>query len=205
MRTFSHHFFGPYLPIVIDCETSGVNPLEHAILEIAYVLLVREDDKLHAGKSENYHVVPFEGAHFDPVAMQIHQIDYTHPFRFAVSEKEALLALNDVVHKELKKSPYKRAILVGHNAWFDLSFLNAAYTRQNIASPFHKFTSLDTATLGAFFLKETVLAKALAKTQIGYHALDAHSALYDAEKTAHLFCYYWNKSTGLRKKDPTYS
>jgi len=201
MRTFSYHFFGPYLPIVIDCETSGINPLEHAILEIAYVVLNRDEEKLCLGQSENYHVIPFEGAKFDPAAMQIHQIDHTHPFRFAVSEKDALLALNTVVSQELKKSPYKRAVLVGHNAWFDLSFLNAAYARQKIPSPFHRFTTLDTATLGALFFKETVLAKALAKSHLGYHAIDAHSALYDAEKTAQLFCYYWNKSVFLRKKE----
>lgn len=185
--------FGQYHPIVIDCETSGVDPQCHAILELAYTCLEIQDGRLVLGASDTFHIYPFEGALFDQSSMNIHQIDPYYPLRYAISEKEALEALNKVVLPLLLGNKQRRAILVGHNAWFDLAFLNAAYERQKVKSVFHRFTTLDTATLSAFFLRETVLARALYRMRINYDPKQAHGALYDSQKTAELVCALWNK------------
>jgi ribonuclease T len=187
------HLFGHYYPVIIDCETSGIDAQTNALLEIAYVTLSYQDGVLQPLEKETFHVIPFEGAAFNPESMKIHQIDPGHPFRFAQEEKDVLLAMNAIIDGKIQQGKFRRAVLVGHNAWFDLAFLNQAYKRHNIKSSFHRFTSFDTATLGAFFAKETVLAKALTRAQIPYNPKEAHGALYDAEQTALLFCHYWNR------------
>ena len=183
---------GKYTPIIIDCETSGCDPNKHALLESAYVTLKIKDGKIIPDKSETFHVLPFDGALFDPQSMDIHKIDPTHPFRFALSEKQALSELNAVVKPYVKEHLGNRAILIGHNAWFDLAFLNEGFNRCSLKSSLHKFTSCDTATLSGFHLNETVLAKALMRARISYDPQQAHGALYDALKTAELYCYFIN-------------
>ena len=66
--------------------------------------------------------------------------------------------------------------------------------RTNIKrNPFHLFSTFDTATLGGLVLGQTVLAKACESAGIEFENANAHSALYDAEKTAELFCYIVNR------------
>ena len=194
------HLLGHYYPVIIDCETSGIDPQTNALLEIAYVTLDYQDSLLQIAEKETFHVIPFEGAHFNEESMKIHQIDPGHPFRFAQEEKDVLIALNQIIEKKVHEGKFRRAVLVGHNAWFDLAFINQAYHRHNLKSAFHRFTTLDTATLGAFFSKETVLAKALSRSHISYDPKEAHGALYDAEQTALLFCHYWNKHAPVKFK-----
>lgn len=192
--------FGQYYPIVIDCETSGVDPQVHAMLELAYTCLEMRDGLLVPGESETFHITPFEGAEFDQGSMKIHQIDPYYPLRYPISEKEALEALNNFVTPKLIAHKHRRALLVGHNAWFDLAFLNAAYERQGVKSVFHRFTSMDTASLSAFLLRETVLARALYRAKVPYDPQQAHSALYDSQKTAELVCALWNYRQQARRE-----
>ena len=194
------HLFGHYCPVIIDCETSGVDASQHAMLEIAYVMLEYTDGVLSPGEKETFHIAPYEGAVFDPESMKIHQIDPGYPLRFEETEKEVLIKLNAIVGKKVQDGRFRRAVLVGHNAWFDLAFVNEIYKRNEMKSPFHRFTSFDTATLGAFFSRETVLARALGRTRIPYDAREAHGALYDAEKTAEIFCHYWNKHAPAKNR-----
>ena len=79
--------------------------------------------------------------------------------------------------------------MVGHNAHFDLSFLKAATNRNNIKkSPFHSFSVLDTVTLGALATNQTVLAKICESLNVEYDSKEAHSAAYDSDVTAKVFC-----------------
>ena len=88
----------------------------------------------------------------------------------------------------------RRAVLVGHNAHFDLSFILSSVKRCKIkASPFHAFTVLDTASLSGLVFGKTVLAKALRRAKLGFDKNEAHSAIYDAKQTAELFCYIVNR------------
>ncbi|MCI0590406.1 MAG: ribonuclease T, partial [Gammaproteobacteria bacterium] len=140
------------------------------------------------------HVIPFEGANLDQAALEFTGIDPYHPFRDAVSEKEALKTVFGAVRKAMKQRGCARAILVGHNPSFDLSFINAATERARIKrNPFHPFSSFDTATLGGLAFGQTVLSRAVKAAGLEWDNSQAHSAIYDAERTAELFCAVVNK------------
>lgn len=187
--------FGGYLPVVIDIETGGLEPLKNPILEIAVVLIeINQEKKLHPGELFSCHVLPFEGAALDPASLEITRIDPYHPFRFAIEEKKALQELFVFVEKAVVTQGCRRAVLVGHNAHFDLSFIQTAMKRCKIKkSPFHAFTCFDTATLAATVFGKPVLAKALREARIPFDKNEAHSAIYDAKCAAELFCYIVNK------------
>lgn len=191
--------FRGFLPVVIDIETAGVQPEKNALLEICAVLL-EMDDKGHLFMAERHfeHVLPFENAVLDAESLAFNQIDPFQPLRFAVDEKIALERLFAPIYRSLKKSGCERAVLVGHNAWFDLLFLKAAIQRCGIKSPFHAFTCFDTATLGGFIYGQTVLAKVSRSAGMYFDANEAHSAIYDAEKTAELFCIMANSWRDLQ-------
>ena len=187
--------FDGYLPIVIDIETSGVDYQKNAILEIAAVMVdYNEQGLLNPVGDFACHVTPFEGARLDKEALEITGIDPFHPFRFDIAEQDALTQLFQFVKKALDKTECRRAVLVGHNAHFDLSFILAAAKRCKIKeTPFHAFTVFDTATLSGLVFGKTVLAKALRAARIGFDKNEAHSAIYDAKQTAQLFCHIVNK------------
>lgn len=189
--------FRGFLPVVIDVETAGFDASKDALLEMAAVAITYDEtSNLVLSDAFHYHIEPFEGAHIDPAALEFNKINIHHPFRFAVSEHDALSEFFPQIRELLKKHQCQRAVLVGHNAWFDLSFLNAATDRCKLKSPFHRFTSFDTATLSAVVYGQTVLSKALIAAKLGYDSKEAHSAVYDTHQTAKLFCKMvndWNQ------------
>lgn len=199
--------FRGFLPVVIDVETGGFDAKRDALLEIAAVL-VRMDQKgeLFRHRTISWHVQPFEGANMDPKSLEVNGIDPYHPLRLAVPENDALTELFGEVRREVKANVCTRAILVGHNAFFDLSFLNAAAERCGIKrNPFHPFSNLDTVTLSAMAYGQTVLARAAQAADIGWESSEAHSAIYDSEKTAELFCRIINTWRSLEAAFRTFS
>ena len=186
--------FRGFLPIVVDVETGGFNATTDALLQIAAVLItIDEDGILHRGATHSYHVKPFEGANLEAASLQVNKIDPWHPLRPALDEREALQRIFREVRLAMRAANCRRAILVGHNAWFDLGFLNAAIARTAIKrNPFHPFSSFDTATLAGAAYGQTVLAKAATLAGLGWDSKSAHSASYDAEQTAELFCSVCN-------------
>ena len=197
-QLMSNRFRG-FLPVVIDVETAGFNAKKDALLEIAAVTLVfNENGNLVSDQTYTTHVQPFPGANLDKASLAFNGIDPHHPFRFAVSELEALKLVFDPVRKAVKVNECSRAILVGHNPAFDISFLNAAVERTGIKrNPFHHFSTFDTVTLAGLAYGQTVLARAMEIAGIDWDNNQAHSARYDAEKTAELFCKIvntWNQA-----------
>lgn len=182
--------FRGFLPVVVDVETGGFNPTTDALLEIAAVTL-RIDDQGRWTQEQTFscHVEPFPGANLDPAALEFNGIDPDHPLRFALPEKDALNKIFTPVRKAVKAEGCTRAVLVGHNPSFDLSFINAAVDRTGIKrNPFHPFSTFDTATLGGLAFGQTVLSRAVTAAGLPWDERDAHSAIYDAEQTAALFC-----------------
>lgn len=182
--------FRGFLPVVVDVETAGFEADKHALLEIGAVTIVmNEEGIVEPGESIACHVEPFAGAELDPKALEFTGIDPHHPFRMAKPEKEALEYIFKPVRAEVKRAECTRAILVGHNPFFDLGFIKAAVERTGIKkNPFHQFSTFDTATLGGLAYGQTVLARAAMAAGIEWDHEEAHSALYDAERTADLFC-----------------
>jgi ribonuclease T len=196
---FAKRFRG-YYPVVVDVETAGFNSNTDALLEIAATCLQLDEKSGLFSLDETIHfnVDPFEGANLEPAALEFTGIDPTNPLRGAVSEDEALKSIYKLIRKKMKAAGCQRAIMVAHNAAFDLGFVNAATERCNIKrSPFHPFVSFDTTTLSGLALGQTVLAKACKTANIDFDNKEAHTALYDTEKTAELFCYIVNKWQAL--------
>lgn len=187
--------FRGFLPVVVDVETGGFDSERHALLEIAAVIVHLDDQGLaHSQPTVSTHVEAFPGSELDPRSMEITGIDPDHPFRAALPEREALDHIFRPVRAAMRESDCQRAILVGHNAAFDLGFLNAAIRRTaHKRSPFHPFSCFDTVTLGGLAYGQTVLSRAVEASGKAWDARAAHSAVYDAERTAELFCGVVNR------------
>lgn len=180
--------------MVIDVECGGFNSNTDAILEIAAVILgMDEEGNLIKETTHFYRVEPFEGANIEDSALRFTGIDPYHPMRIAHPEKDVFKDMFGHIRKKMKKEQCTRAILVGHNAHFDHGFVKAASDRHNIKrNPFHPFSSLDTVSMSALSFGQTVLARACAAAEIEFDSNAAHSAKYDVEKTAELFCHIVN-------------
>ena len=187
--------FRGFLPVVVDVETAGFNPRRDALLEIAAVLLdIDAQGFIHRTETVACHVEPFPGANLDQASLEFTGIDPWHPFRMAKPERDALDMVFRPVRKAVKSSGCNRAILVGHNAAFDLSFVNAAADRACIKrNPFHQFSAFDTVSLAALAYGQTVLARAVQAAGMAWDSDKAHSAVYDTERTADLFCAIVNR------------
>ncbi len=187
--------FRGYLPVAIDVETGGFHCATDALLEIAAVLIDMDaDGMLTRGATHTFHVKPFEGGRLDPVSLAVTGIDPHHPLRPALPERDALQRVFREIRHAVRAYSCRRAILVGHNAAFDLGFLNAAVARADVKrNPFHPFSCFDTATLAGAALGQTVLAKAARVAGLEWDASNAHSARYDAELSADIFCLVCNR------------
>lgn len=185
-----YHRFRGFLPVVVDLETGGFNSKTDALLEIAAVMVDLDDDGLlQRGECFRFHVAPFEGANMEPASLEITGIDPHHPLRPAIPERDALQRIFREIRSKLSETGCKRAVLVAHNAHFDLGFLNEAIARTGVKrSPFHPFSVFDTATLGGIAYGQTVLARMAQAAGISWDSDAAHSAAYDAEQTAEIFC-----------------
>lgn len=198
LTTMRERFRG-FLPVVVDLETGGFNAQTDAILEIA-ASFVRFDDSgvLVCGDTISFNVDPFEGANLEPSALEFTGIDPENPLRDAVPEAVALGEIFSAIRREVKDHGCNRAILVGHNAHFDAGFLSEAVERCDIKrNPFHPFSFFDTATLAGLAVGQTVLAKACELSGIPFSNAEAHSAAYDAQRTAALFCDIVNRWQAL--------
>lgn len=191
--------FRQFLPVVVDVETGGFNAVSDALLEIAAVIVAMDEyGRWMPQETVAYHVKPFEGANIERAAIEFNGIDPFHPLRPAVPEKQALEAIFRAVRKAMREHGCKRAVLVGHNAPFDLAFLNAAVERCGIKrNPFHPFSTFDTVSLAGLVYGQTVLSRAAEAAGLEWENDRAHSAVYDAERTAELFCTIVNKWDGL--------
>ncbi len=189
VRKMSERFRG-FLPVVVDVETGGFDWNRHALLEIAVQPLDLDDaGALVPGEMASAHLIPAPGTDIDPKSLEITGIDLDHPFRLAKPEKDALDHVFVAIRTAMRKHGCQRAILVGHNAHFDLNFVNAAVARtQHKRNPFHPFSVFDTVTLAGVAYGQTVLARAVMAAGLSWNGEEAHSAVYDTERTAELFC-----------------
>ena len=196
--------FRGFLPVVVDVETAGFDPLHDALLEVAAVTLrIDEAGMLHRFETHAVHIEPFGGANLDPKALEFTGIDPYHPFRGALPEREGLTTLLKPIRAEVKAQGCNRAVMVAHNPIFDLAFFNAAVERAKIKrNPFHPFSGFDTGTLGGLFYGQTVLARIAEAAGISWDSKEAHSAIYDAERTADIFCLIHNRWERLRDDRP---
>lgn len=189
--------FRKFMPVVVDVETAGFNAQTDALLEIACIpILMNEEGCFYPGEPLNAHLEPFTGANLEQSALDFIGVDPNNPMRKAIAEEEkpALRRIFKQLKTVRKEYDCRQCVLVGHNAHFDLGFLNAAIERTNSKnhSPFHQFSVFDTVTLSALAYGQTVLARACRAAGVEFNGSEAHSALYDTQKTAELFCRILN-------------
>ena len=189
IRKMCERFRG-FLPVVVDVETGGFDWTKNALLEIAAIPVELDDaGRFIPGQVACVHLDPAPGTTIDPKSLEITRIDIGHPFRMAKPEKEALDHIFAAVRAAVRRHNCQRAILVGHNAHFDLNFLNAAVARvEHKRNPFHPFSVFDTVSLAGLAYGQTVLGRAMQAAGLPWNGEEAHSAVYDAERTAELFC-----------------
>ncbi len=194
MSMMKRRFRGFY-PVIVDVETGGFNPQTDALLEVAAVTVKFDNQgNLHPDEEYHFNLNPFDGANVESAALEFTGIDLGNPLRYPVSESVALKEIFSSIRTAQKEQDCQRSVLVGHNAAFDLNFIQAAAGRIDAKrNPFHPFTNFDTATLSGLALGQTVLAKACELAKIKFNTKEAHSALYDAKKTAELFCFIVNR------------
>ena len=187
--------FRGFLPVVVDVETGGFNAQSDALLEIAAVILeMNSQGNLTIKDSYSKNIQPFEGAVIEQSALEFTGIDIYDSERMAEEEGEALRDIFRPIRREITETGCTRAVMVAHNAHFDLGFVNSAVARNQIKrNPFHPFSCFDTSGLAGLAYGQTVLAKACQAADIEFNNQDAHSALYDATKTAELFCTVVNR------------
>ena len=187
--------FRGFLPVVMDVETGGFDCQKNALLEVAAVILEMDSQGvLQIKESLSKNIDPFPGAIIEDSALEFTGIDIYDPERMPEEEGQALREIFQPIRREVSITGCTRAIMVAHNAHFDLGFVNAAANRTNIKrNPFHPFSCFDTSSLAGLAFGQTVLAKACDAAQIEFNNRDAHSALYDTIKTAELFCTIVNR------------
>ena len=195
--------FRAFMPVVVDVETGGFDPERDALLELAAVIIhMDESGRVYPGETVHAHVEPFPGAGLDPKSLAITRIDPTHPFRMALAERAALDHVFGPIRRAMRDYDCQRAILVGHNASFDLAVINAAVRRtSHKRCPFHPFSAFDTVSLAGLAYGQTVLSRALQAAGLEWDSSEAHSALYDAERTAQLFCTIVNRWKSLNDSE----
>ena len=176
------HRFRGYLPVVVDLETGGFNSATDALLEFAVIIEMDEDGYLVPGEQVFFNVEPFEGANIEQLWNLPASTQTTSSWR--ITEREVLLEGFRVIRKEIRDTGCHRAIMVAHNASFDLGFLMQAAERADVKR---------NLTLCGLAYGQTVLAKACAAANIPFDANEAHSAIYDCERTAELFCHIVNR------------
>ena len=118
--------FRGFLPVVVDVETAGFNSQTDALLEIAAIPIVyNEQGEFVPGQAYHAHINPFEGAHLDRRSLEFIGIDPSNPMRIAMAEDEktAMKRIFKAVNEVRRQQNCTHAVLVGHNAHFDLGFL----------------------------------------------------------------------------------
>ena len=187
--------FRGFLPVAIDVETGGLVPATDALLEIAAVPIELDAaGDLRPAAPVRYAVRPFPGARVDPASLKLIGIDPQDPERGAVGEREALDGVFRVIRQAVRAHHCQRAVLLGHNAAFDLAVVNAACERAGVKrNPLHPFSTFDTVSLGALAYGQTVLARIAERAGLGWDDAQAHRADYDALMTARAFCVIANE------------
>lgn len=187
--------FRGFLPVVVDVETGGFDSQRHALLEIAVAPIELDAGGWFVpGEISSAHVEPFPGAEIDPRSLEVTGIRLDCLLRGALPEREALDQVFAPVRAAARRHGCQRAILVGHNAHFDLGFLNAAVARTgHKRNPFHPFSTFDTVTLAGMAYGQTVLSRAVQAAGLAWDGDQAHSAVYDVDRTTALFCAILNR------------
>ncbi len=161
----------------IDIETTGLNVLEHEIIEIGCVITNAD---LRVIEEFELKIKPEHIENADLVALKIN-----HYNEDGWKDARPLKEVMKVFSKKVKD-----CIMVGHNVAFDSSFLEHAFSVAGVSSTMH-YHKLDTVSIAwAKLHKDTVLIHFSLHelcTRFGIKNENPHTALSDARATCELY------------------
>lgn len=177
--------------VLIDIESTGLNKDEHQILEVG--LLVIKDlsvvSELNVKiKHDNYVI--------SPKAMEINKINLEEHSKDAVFEKEACDAILSFLNENKSAGDEKGFVVIGQNVNFDLGFLEAMFTRNNLIKEYRNVISYRQLDLMQLALIKNLEGKVSLESQSLDCILKAlnmeipecrHSALGDCKLTYEAF------------------
>ncbi len=161
----------------IDIETTGLNLLEHEIIEIGCVLTTPD---LQVIEELELKIKPEHIESADPVSLKVNHYD-EEKWKDALGLEEAM----NIFSKKVKD-----CIMVGHNVAFDAGFLEYSFNKMKTPNTMH-YHKMDTISIAwaklhrepdleHFSLRELCL-------RFGIKNEHAHTALSDARATFELY------------------
>jgi len=171
--------------VFVDIETTGADPYQHEILEIAVVRVRQvwhEDGKVELTAVDEWSVktLPENIASADPAALRING--------YTVMRWNGAVRIKDALEEFARRT--EGAIMVAHNVAFDSGFLEKYMSDYCIPISMH-YHRLDTVSMAVARLHSdpTVMRYSLAELSkhFGIPHHDLHSALPDARACFELF------------------
>lgn len=164
----------------IDVETTGTDPEQHEIIEIAAIIAKLKDDVLTITDHIDVKVLPKHIETADPVALRVNGYNEAD-WLFAVSLEEAMKSFAQKV---------EGAVFVAHNVIFDFNFVDRALVSTGIENTMH-YHKLDTISMAFGVLHNGEDMSKLSLRALCQHFnienKAAHSAYADAYATYELF------------------
>lgn len=117
----------------IDIETTGINVLEHEIIEIGCIITT---PKLKIIEEFELKIKPEHIENADPVALKINH--------YNANDWNSAYAFREAIEILLKKT--KDCIMVGQNVAFDSGFLEFSFAKINLPNDMH-YHKLDTISI----------------------------------------------------------
>lgn len=161
--------------LVIDVETTGLDPTRHACIELGAVLL---DRWLSPVAEYSSLVAPWEGAEIVPEALLVNRIQPSD-----LNGAPTIAKVIDRFHKTFSPNSNK-LLLCGWNVWLDAAFLKSLYARASQDWPFG-YRLLDVQSIITFHSRLMPTSQAnVIKNYLKEE--QPHRALPDAQQTAKL-------------------
>lgn len=171
--------------IFVDTETTGLNPLEHEIIEIA---LVRVRQTWGKGEQPQFELIEEWSTKILPENIATANPDSLRVTGYTVNGWKDAIPCIDAMREFATRT--EGGIMVAHNVAFDSAFIDATLARFTIENPMH-YHRLDTVSMAYAVLHNTpdVGRYSLAELckHFGITNTNAHSALADARADFELF------------------
>lgn len=168
----------------IDVETTGLNILNHEIIEIGGVIVEQDwsDPKNPEFKIVDEFeckVKPERIGDADPVSLKINGYDPS-AWALAYSLPEAM---------QLLAEKTKDSIMVGHNVCFDFAFIEKAFITTGVSSLMH-YHKLDTISIAFAKITDVAVDRYSLRFLCEYFGIEnkrAHTALADCHATFEVY------------------
>jgi len=173
--------------VVLDCETTGLEPDTHGLLSVGLVVwssgvLI---DELEVSVHEPNMV-------YDPEAMEVNRIDICAHQQGGRSPVRAAESIITFLRKHYRCG--ERAVIAGHNVWFDVAFLKRMFDKTDVSySEVFARRIVDTASIMMYLYMADRIDSPISKLDDGlrHFGVDLppdqrHAALADSRATAML-------------------